>query len=313
LIPFIEDGNISRALNMARLFHCAPVMQHILQKLGRKKELLQYYLEGNKLSEAIDLCNTEKSKEMWLDTLVHVSKVEGAVDENLIIKLLEGVAAVKDYVIRWLDAQRKQIEADRKAIADGERRVEEIDKQMESLKFNVQVLQVNKCSACDTALQLPAVHFLCRHSYHVHCFESYSDRPDVCPACVGPMARETSRESISDKAAYQMFHKELNGAVNGLEVISKYIRSGVFDMSKKNSQKKGSTAVSPADSNRGDGNPFEDDDDLNPFADRSTLSTKSSDSTGRRISSTKAPSANRPSAYDDSKNPFRVGTNPFEE
>uniref|UniRef100_A0A7I4YPJ2 Vacuolar protein sorting-associated protein 11 homolog n=1 Tax=Haemonchus contortus TaxID=6289 RepID=A0A7I4YPJ2_HAECO len=336
LIPFIEDGNISRALNMARLFHCAPVMQHILQKLGRKKELLQYYLEGNKLFEAIDLCNTEKSKEMWLDTLVHVSKVEGAVDESLIIKLLEGieangtlqplvvleilsrsstlkVASVKDYVIRWLDAQRKQIEADRKAIADGERRVEEIDKQMESLKFNVQVLQVNKCSACDTALQLPAVHFLCRHSYHVHCFESYSDRPDVCPACVGPMARETSRESISDKAAYQMFHKELNGAVNGLEVISRYIRSGVFDMSKKNSQKKGSTAVSPADSNKGDGNPFENDDDLNPFADRSTLSTKSSDSTGRRISSTKAPSVNRPSAYDDSKNPFKVGTNPFEE
>ncbi|KAK5977908.1 hypothetical protein GCK32_018817, partial [Trichostrongylus colubriformis] len=90
LIPFIEDGNIAHALHLARIFHCTPVMQYILQKMGRKKELLQFYLEGNKLREAIELCNTEKSKEMWLDTLVHVSKVEGAVDENLIIKMLEG-------------------------------------------------------------------------------------------------------------------------------------------------------------------------------------------------------------------------------
>ncbi|KAK6015180.1 hypothetical protein OSTOST_19398, partial [Ostertagia ostertagi] len=89
LIPFIEDGNITRALHLARLFHCTPVMQHILQKLGRKKELLQYYLEGNKLREAIDLCNSEKSKEMWLDTLVHVSKIEGDVDESLVVKMLE--------------------------------------------------------------------------------------------------------------------------------------------------------------------------------------------------------------------------------
>ncbi|KAK6043530.1 hypothetical protein COOONC_18965 [Cooperia oncophora] len=168
--------------------------------------------------------------------------------------------------------------------------------------------------ACDRLhFQLPAVHFLCRHSYHVHCFESYSDKPDVCPACVGPMSRETSREAISDRAAYQMFHKELNGAVNGLDVISKYIRSGVFDSSKKNSQKKGSTAVSPADSKRSDGNPFEDEDDLNPFADRGTLSSKSSDSAIRRPPTMKSSNANRPTTYDDSKNPFRVGTNPFED
>ncbi|PIO56931.1 hypothetical protein TELCIR_21668, partial [Teladorsagia circumcincta] len=105
----------------------------------------------------------------------------------------------------------------------------------------------------------------------------------------------------------------LNGAVNGLDVISKYIRSGVFESSRKNNQKKGSAAVSPADSRRGDGNPFEDDDELNPFADRGTLSTKSSDSPSRQTSIAKSSHGNRPTTYDDSKNPFIVGTNPFEE
>ncbi|VDL68128.1 unnamed protein product [Nippostrongylus brasiliensis] len=95
---------------------------------------------------------------MWLDTLVHVSKMEAAVDEGLVVSMLEGieadgnlqplvvleilsrssqlkVAAIKSYVVRWLDAKKKQIDSDRKAIVDGERRVEEIDKQIESLKF----------------------------------------------------------------------------------------------------------------------------------------------------------------------------------
>lgn len=47
----------------------------------------------------------------------------------------------------------------------------------------VQIFQMNKCSACDTSLQLPAVHFLCKHSYHAHCLESYSEKADSCPAC----------------------------------------------------------------------------------------------------------------------------------
>ncbi|VDP11071.1 unnamed protein product [Heligmosomoides polygyrus] len=335
LIPFIEDENVSHALHLARLFHCTPVMQHILRKLGRKRELIQYYFEDNKLREVIDLCNAEKDKDMWLDTLVHVSKMEGPIDEKLVVTLLEGVeadgslqplvvleilsrsktinvAAVKDYVIRWLDAQQKQIDFDRKAISEGERRVEEIDKQIESMKFNVQVLQVNKCSACDTVLQLPAVHFLCRHSYHVHCFESYSEKPDVCPACVGPVSREVAKENLNDKAAYQKFHKELNSAVNGLDVISKYIRKGVFDPPRKTSQRKSTSAVSPSGSKSG-GNPFEDDEDLNPFSDKGTLSTRSSDSFTRRTPSGKTPSAQRETGYDDSKNPFGVATNPFEE
>lgn len=52
------------------------------------------------------------------------------------------------------------------------------------LVCRVQIFQMNKCSACDTSLQLPAIHFLCKHSYHAHCLESYSEKADYCPACI---------------------------------------------------------------------------------------------------------------------------------
>ncbi|KHJ96302.1 hypothetical protein OESDEN_03741 [Oesophagostomum dentatum] len=199
-----------------------------------------------------------------------------------------------------------QIESDRKAIVEGEKRMQEIDKQIESLKFNVQVLQVNKCSACDTVLQLPAVHFLCRHSYHVHCFESYSEKPDVCPACAVPTSREEMKENMDGKAAYTKFHDELNKAPNGMDVISKYLRNGLFDPPRKKAHKKTTSAAS---AKKASSNPFEDD-ELNPFADSSTLSSSSSEPTVHRSSFTSAPHRQ---TYDDAKNPFVVGTNPFDE
>ncbi|EYB98467.1 hypothetical protein Y032_0131g1643 [Ancylostoma ceylanicum] len=90
-----------------------------------------------------------------------------------------------------------------------------------------------------------------------------------------------------------------------MDVISKYLRNGLFDPPRKNSQKK----TTPSTHTKKVGsNPFEDD-DLNPFAESSTLSTTSSEATIQRNSS----ASQRKTAYDDAKNPFAESTNPFDE
>ena len=42
----------------------------------------------------------------------------------------------------------------------------------------------SKCAACNHNLELPTVHFLCQHSYHKHCFQSYSDNESECVYCL---------------------------------------------------------------------------------------------------------------------------------
>lgn len=37
---------------------------------------------------------------------------------------------------------------------------------MRDLKTQARVFQNNRCSACQAPLDLPAVHFLCMHSFH---------------------------------------------------------------------------------------------------------------------------------------------------
>lgn len=36
---------------------------------------------------------------------------------------------------------------------------------------------------CNSPLELPSVHFLCSHSFHQHCFESYAESEAECPTC----------------------------------------------------------------------------------------------------------------------------------
>jgi hypothetical protein len=53
-----------------------------------------------------------------------------------------------------------------------------------SFACSPKIFQKTKCSICNSALELPSVHFLCGHSFHQHCFESYSESDADCPTCL---------------------------------------------------------------------------------------------------------------------------------
>ena len=53
-----------------------------------------------------------------------------------------------------------------------------------SFSCSPKIFQKTKCSICNSALELPSVHFLCGHSFHQHCFESYSESDADCPTCL---------------------------------------------------------------------------------------------------------------------------------
>ena len=44
-----------------------------------------------------------------------------------------------------------------------------LKKEIQSLVSGARIFQANKCANCNLPLELPAVHFLCGHSYHLSC------------------------------------------------------------------------------------------------------------------------------------------------
>ncbi|GMR48633.1 hypothetical protein PMAYCL1PPCAC_18828, partial [Pristionchus mayeri] len=259
VLKYVSKENEERVRRQAEELKCDPVVEALLRRMRDLPSLHSFHMRRGNVEKVVEMANEINTTQSWLDTLSFVAKMESPVDDEIMEKILEkvkqtrvlhplvilevlsksarlNVAAVKKYVVQWLSEQREKISADKAAIASSEQKIQEVGKQIESLHFNTQVLQVSKCCACDFALQLPSIFFLCRHAFHVHCFDSYADKADLCPKCSvegAAAVRMDSDLSIFSRNAYGEFVERMNKAEDSMEIISKYISSGLFD-SKKN-------------------------------------------------------------------------------
>ncbi|PIN17534.1 Vacuolar assembly/sorting protein PEP5/VPS11 [Handroanthus impetiginosus] len=76
------------------------------------------------------------------------------------------LSVIKDYIARKLEQESKLIEKDRIAIEKYQEETSAMRKEIEDLRTNARIFQLSKCTACTFTLDLPAVHFMCMHSFH---------------------------------------------------------------------------------------------------------------------------------------------------
>ncbi|CAG8621448.1 33609_t:CDS:10, partial [Racocetra persica] len=107
---------------------------------------------------------------------------------------IANLGMIKGYMGKRIESEKKETQDNRKIIQKYREETEKKKKEIEELKTVARIFQVTKCSNCRGALDLPAVHFLCRHSYHQRCLPE-SDRE--CPQCAN------SHRMISDERRAQ--------------------------------------------------------------------------------------------------------------
>ncbi|CAJ0886765.1 3775_t:CDS:2, partial [Entrophospora sp. SA101] len=97
--------------------------------------------------------------------------------------------------------------------------------------MRARIFQVTKCSACRGSLDLPAVHFLCRHSFHQRCLPE-TDRE--CPQCAIQnreiLEIRRSQEICADK--HELFFDMLEKAEDGFSVIAEYFSKNTMAFAK---------------------------------------------------------------------------------
>ncbi|EFO22039.2 hypothetical protein LOAG_06449 [Loa loa] len=338
IVELIGDENLEESLKLCQLFNYVPGIIDIYKKMKRYDKLIEYYMRQNKLREIVEFCEQENSRNLWIDAVVFASRGKD-IDPDAMKLLLERIEAtnsihplvvleilsksdkicvghVRDYIINWMERQNAQIEKDEEAIAENEAKMAEIEEQIDSVTYKVQIFQMNKCSACDTSLQLPAVHFLCKHSYHAHCLESYSEKADYCPACIrdscNERIRDDKRRDFSTRSAYIKFQNEINESVDCMSLISSYIGNGLFDSwSKKRGSNNENEWASPQ-SDTSATNKL----NLNEFEDRTSTETSSMSTAAPNPFLTPKTMNSRTAKSVESTNPFDVdenSKNPFEE
>ncbi|RVW95083.1 Vacuolar protein-sorting-associated protein 11-like [Vitis vinifera] len=100
-------------------------------------------------------------------------------------------------------------------------------KEIQDLRTNARIFQLSKCTACTFTLDLPAVHFMCMHSFHQRCL---GDNEKECPECA-PEYRsvlEMKRNLEQNSKDQDQFFQQVKSSKDGFSVIAEYFGKGII-------------------------------------------------------------------------------------
>lgn len=100
--------------------------------------------------------------------------------------------------------------------------------EVQELRSHARIFQLSKCTACTSALDLPAVHFLCMHSFHQRCL---GDNEKECPVCA-PANRhvvDVKRSLEANVNDHDTFFQLLRNSDDGFSVIAEYFGRGILN------------------------------------------------------------------------------------
>jgi hypothetical protein len=154
-------------------------------------EIIEYHMEHNEYDDLIRACKKYGSSEpnLWIQTLSYFSLKEGDQCQAEIIQVLGHIdkdnllppllvlqilsqkpsatlSVIKKYIVQRLEQDQQQISEVQKHIRESNDEIDRMKSELESLRTSARIFQLNKCSQCSQPLDLPAIHFLCMHSYH---------------------------------------------------------------------------------------------------------------------------------------------------
>ncbi|CAD5227197.1 unnamed protein product [Bursaphelenchus xylophilus] len=253
LYDLIRPDVVTDAIQLGRQYNVPALVIHVYRKTKKTEDLLRYLLQEGDLENVIEMCDERLLKDMWIELITHVARKKDLNPEDL-IKLLDKaksanfvhplvvleilarndnlkIADILDYIVNWLETQNKFIDEHEKLIEKNEAEIEEMDKKADSLEHGVQIFQISKCSACDAPLAVPAVHFVCNHSFHRHCFESFSDGQEECPVCASAESQVVPTKRGSNGISHLTFLQELQNSDDAISLIASYIAKGAFEAS----------------------------------------------------------------------------------
>ncbi|QUC21366.1 uncharacterized protein UV8b_05609 [Ustilaginoidea virens] len=147
------------------------------------------------------------------------------------------IGMIKPYLQETILRERKEIDDNRRQIealrSDTEKRRAEIA----DLGSKPAVFQATRCSDCGQGLDLPAVHFLCKHSFHQRCLrggggggEGEEGEDVECPQCAGgnELIRKMREEQKKAAEKHDLFKAELEGSDDRFGTVAKWFGRGVM-------------------------------------------------------------------------------------
>ncbi|KAF6834413.1 vacuolar membrane protein [Colletotrichum musicola] len=133
---------------------------------------------------------------------------------------------IKPYLHETIDRERREIAANRRRISAFRTETEQKRAEMADLGGKPAVFQSTRCAACTAPLDLPAVHFLCKHSFHQRCLRAEGE----CPQCANDNAtiRALRKTQIETAGKHELFKAELERSEDRFGTVAEWFGRGVM-------------------------------------------------------------------------------------
>ena len=170
-----------------------------------------------------------------LDTVLKKIDEDGLLAPLQVIQTLSTNAVatmglVKKYLSTTIERDRKEISNNRRLVESYRTETESKRKEMNDLESKPAVFQTRRCAACGRSLDLPTVHFLCKHSFHQSCLNEVDGQEAECPKCSvannNIRAFRKAQEESADR--HDMFQDALQRSRDKFGTISEFFGRGVM-------------------------------------------------------------------------------------
>lgn len=215
----------------------------LFERMRRHDDVLRCYMDAKDYRGLLDAAVRlgREEPQLWFEVLSFLVSQDGDISAEveealhhiekgrllpplLVLKTLSQNASlplrvVKGYVGRAIEEETKTIEAEAAAVEKYRKDTAQMQDELQSMRQEAQIFQNNRCTLCQAPLDLPAVHFLCMHSYHQRCL---GDSELECPQCV-PEARNVMDIKRSlDASSSDQFFRSLETHSDPFSVVGEY-------------------------------------------------------------------------------------------
>jgi vacuolar protein sorting-associated protein 11 len=232
----------------------------LYERMKLYQEIVQHYQEHDEFDNVVAACKRygDKSPNLWVSALSyfaskkgadanavkqHIAQVLGYIDRGdllpplLVIEILAQNSAVtlesiREYITRRLQQENQLIADDQRQIEQYSTHTEKMRAEITQLRTGAKIFQLSKCTACCSPLDLPAVHFLCMHSFHQRCVGDADMGDELeCPLCAPENKKildiKRSLEDASDQ--HDQFFNQLERSHDGFSTIAQYFGRCMFN------------------------------------------------------------------------------------
>lgn len=139
---------------------------------------------------------------------------------------------IRPFLTEHLAAQAAETEKNEKLYVHYTQEISERKAQCEKLAKEVVVVNPRLCALCGSPMELPAVHFMCGHSFHQRCLDSDNVESELltCPQCVGDVETVKALRAQQEEAGAQnaVFAQSLDTG-DRLKVIADFLGKGAME------------------------------------------------------------------------------------